>query len=63
RSKFGHRASPLWEAVACAVCACAVGTGVAMTYDAPALLHAVGHRLDPDHLAPGHGHAPEGHHS
>ncbi|WP_369365406.1 glycosyltransferase [Streptomyces sp. CG4] len=50
-------------AVACAVCACAVGTGVAMTYDAPALLHAVGHRLDPDHLAPGHGHAPEGHHS
>ncbi|WP_078630314.1 glycosyltransferase [Streptomyces roseochromogenus] len=49
--------------VACAVWACAVGTGVATTYDPPALLHALGHSLDPDRLATGHGHAPEGRHS
>ncbi|MER6569290.1 glycosyltransferase [Streptomyces sp. NPDC001093] len=50
-------------AVACAVWACAVGTGIATAYDGPALAHAIGHRLDPDalaaHLAP----RQEGHHS
>jgi hypothetical protein len=36
---------------ACAVWAGAVGTGIAATHDAPGLLHAVHHRLDPDDIA------------
>ncbi|MDJ0383526.1 hypothetical protein [Streptomyces sp. G-G2] len=50
-------------AAACAVWACAVGTGLATTHDGPALMRALDHGLDPDRLAPGQGHAPEGHHS
>ncbi|MGW5256365.1 MGDG synthase family glycosyltransferase [Streptomyces sp. NPDC004012] len=48
-------------AAACAVWACAVGTGVATTYDGPALIHSLGHGLDLDRLAPAF--AREGHHS
>ncbi|KOV67590.1 MGDG synthase family glycosyltransferase [Streptomyces sp. MMG1121] len=48
-------------AAACAVWACAVGTGVASSYDAPALMHALGHGLDLDRLAPALD--QEGHHS
>ncbi|MFI2200235.1 glycosyltransferase [Streptomyces sp. NPDC020192] len=51
----------LTTAAACAVWACAVGTGVATTNDGPALIHALGHGLDPDRLAPAH--SQEGHHS
>lgn len=49
------------SAAACAVWACAVGTGVVTTYDGPALMHALGHGLDLDRLTPGL--AREGHHS
>lgn len=48
-------------AVASAVWACAVGTGIAMTYDGPGLMHAMGRGLDLDGVA---GHRPHGgHHS
>ncbi|GHD87163.1 glycosyltransferase [Streptomyces naganishii] len=50
-------------AVACAAWACAVGTGIATTYDGLGLAHAIGHGLDLDDVAPHHGHRPEGHHS
>ncbi|MFI0151380.1 MGDG synthase family glycosyltransferase [Streptomyces lydicus] len=50
-------------AVAGAVWACAVGTGVATTCDGPALLRAVGHGLVLDRHASAHGHAAGGHHS
>ncbi|MFF3911521.1 glycosyltransferase [Streptomyces sp. NPDC001848] len=50
-------------ALACAVWACAVGTGVATAYDGPGLVHAIGHGIDLDDLATHHGHQPEGHHS
>ncbi|MEV7379570.1 glycosyltransferase [Streptomyces lydicus] len=49
--------------VAGAVWACAVGTGVATTYDGPALLRAVSHGLDLDRLASAQGHVSGGHHS
>ncbi|MEU6261009.1 glycosyltransferase [Streptomyces sp. NPDC047043] len=51
------------SAVACAVWACAVGTGVATAYDGPGVLHAIGHRLDLDDHHPGRDLRPEGHHS
>lgn len=50
-------------AAACAVWACAVGTGIATSYDGPSLVHTVRHGLDPDGLAKGHGPHEEGHHS
>jgi UDP-N-acetylglucosamine:LPS N-acetylglucosamine transferase len=52
-------------AVAGAVWACAVGTGVATTYDGPSLMRALGHgiALDLDSFPPGHGHAAERPHS
>ncbi|MER6128771.1 glycosyltransferase, partial [Streptomyces sp. NPDC001795] len=50
-------------AAACAVWACAVGTGIATAYDGPSLMHTIGHGLDLDDPAPGHGPRPEGHHS
>ncbi|MFF2126201.1 hypothetical protein ACFVW1_12460 [Streptomyces olivochromogenes] len=48
-------------ATACAVWACAVGTGVATTYDGPALMRTLGHGLDLDRLTPALD--QEGHHS
>lgn len=39
------------------------GAGVATTYGAPQLMRAVGHGLDLDDPAPGHGHPAEGRHS
>lgn len=48
-------------AAACAVWACAVGTGVATTHDGPALMRTLGHGLDLDRLAPAF--TEEGHHS
>ncbi|MGW1506467.1 hypothetical protein ACWCQW_49985 [Streptomyces mirabilis] len=48
-------------ATACAVWACAVGTGVATTYDGPALMRTLGHGLDLDRLTPALD--KEGHHS
>ncbi|MFI9649493.1 glycosyltransferase [Streptomyces sp. NPDC052040] len=50
-------------AAACAVWACAVGTGIAATEEGPVLLRTLGHSLDPDRPEPGQGTAPEGHHS
>ncbi|MGQ5639627.1 MULTISPECIES: glycosyltransferase [unclassified Streptomyces] len=50
-------------AVACAVWACAVGTGAATAYDGPGLARTIGHGLDLDDLAPHHGPRPEGHHA
>ncbi|MEU6140156.1 glycosyltransferase [Streptomyces sp. NPDC047081] len=50
-------------AVACAVWACAVGTGAATAYDGPGVLHAIGRHLDLDEPHPGHDSRPEGHHS
>ncbi|MEU4929759.1 glycosyltransferase [Streptomyces yokosukanensis] len=48
-------------AVASAVWACAVGTGMATTYDGPRLMHSIGHGLDLDSFI---GHRPQGgHHS
>ncbi|WP_327667796.1 glycosyltransferase [Streptomyces sp. NBC_00485] len=41
-------------ALASAVWAGAVATGVSMTYGAPDLIHAIGHRLDPDGFPPDH---------
>jgi len=50
-------------ALACALWACAVGTGIATTYDGPSMMRTIGHGLDLDDLAPGHGPRPNGHHS
>jgi hypothetical protein len=50
-------------AVACAVWACAVGTGIATAYDGPGMIHAIGHGLDLDDPHPAHAPHPEGHHS
>jgi hypothetical protein len=50
-------------AVACAVWACAVGTGIATAYDGPGMIHAIGHSLDLDDPLPGHTSHTEGHHS
>ncbi|MER6530886.1 UDP-N-acetylglucosamine--N-acetylglucosamine transferase [Streptomyces sp. NPDC001508] len=50
-------------AAACAVWACAVGTGIATAYDGPGVLHAIGHGLDLDDPHPNRGLHPEGHHS
>jgi UDP-N-acetylglucosamine:LPS N-acetylglucosamine transferase len=63
RPRRGSRRLAATTAVACAVWACAVGTGIAGTYDGPSLMHAIGHGLDLDldHSAPGHAHAPKGH--
>ena len=49
--------------VACAVWACAVGAGTVVGHDGAGLVHAIGHRLDPDDLATGHGPGPLDHHS
>ena len=50
-------------ALASAVGAGAVATGVATTYDAPDLIHTISHRLDPDGPAPGHTSRRGDHHS
>ncbi|MGW3099543.1 MGDG synthase family glycosyltransferase [Streptomyces sp. NPDC001102] len=50
-------------ALACAVWACAVGTGITTAYDGSGVLHAIGHGLDLDDHHPDHGPRPEGHHS
>ncbi|WP_328551550.1 MULTISPECIES: MGDG synthase family glycosyltransferase [unclassified Streptomyces] len=47
-------------AVACAVWACAVATGVATSYEGTTLMHAFSHGLDLDLMV---GHRPGGHHS
>lgn len=49
-------------AVACAVWACAVGTGIATAYEGPGLARAISHGLDPDDRAPQHAPQPEGNH-
>lgn len=63
RRRIGRRRLAVTSAAACAVWACAVGTGVATTYDGHALMHTLGHDLDLDSFTPGNDHAPEGHHS
>jgi hypothetical protein len=45
-------------AVACAVWACAVATGVATSYEGTTLMHTLSHGLDLDLVS---GHGPEGH--
>ncbi|MFR9799268.1 glycosyltransferase [Streptomyces sp. MS06] len=50
-------------AVASAVWAGAVGTGVATSYDGADLIHAIGHGLDPDDPAPLHAPHPGDRHS
>ncbi|MCH0557449.1 glycosyltransferase [Streptomyces sp. MUM 16J] len=50
-------------AIACAVWACAVGIGIATTYDGPGLAHTIGHGLDLDDHAPHHAPRTEGRHS
>ncbi|MEV0186895.1 glycosyltransferase, partial [Streptomyces sp. NPDC050625] len=62
RRRSGPRSLAVTTAAACAVWACAVGTGFATTYDGHALMHTLGHDLDLDSFAPGNDHAPEGHH-
>lgn len=62
RTRRGSRLA-VTTATACAVWASAVGTGVVTTPDGPGLMHSIGHGLDLDDLAPGHGPRPEGHHS
>ncbi|MGW2931718.1 MGDG synthase family glycosyltransferase [Streptomyces sp. NPDC001156] len=61
RRRRGSRRLAATTAVACAVSAGAVGTGIAGTDDGPSLMHAIGHGLDLDDSAPGHAHASGGH--
>ncbi|MEU7061419.1 glycosyltransferase [Streptomyces sp. NPDC046197] len=49
-------------AVACAIWAGAFGTAVATTGEAPRLVRALGHELDPDDAPRTHANHPEGHH-
>ncbi|MGW1162233.1 glycosyltransferase [Streptomyces sp. NPDC002513] len=63
RTRHGIRRLAVTTAAACAVGACAVGTGVMTTYGGPGLRYAIGHGLDLDDLAPGHDPRPGGHHS
>ncbi len=50
-------------AIASAVWASAVATGVAANYHAPDLIHTISHGLDPDHHAPHHAPGTGDHHS
>ncbi|MGN5377605.1 hypothetical protein ACQ4WX_07455 [Streptomyces lasalocidi] len=61
RRRLRTRRLAVTGAAACAVWACAVGTGVVTTYDGPALMHTLGHGLDLDRPAPAF--TEEGHHS
>ncbi|WP_055489262.1 glycosyltransferase [Streptomyces sp. TP-A0356] len=63
RNRRTYRRLGVTTASACALWACAVGTGIATAYDGSSLMHAIGHGLDLDDDAPGHGPRPEGHHS
>ncbi|MFI1760914.1 glycosyltransferase [Streptomyces sp. NPDC020800] len=59
----GPRRLAATAAVASAVWACAVGTGMATTYDGPGLMHAIGSGLDLDGFMGHHAHRPGEHHS
>ncbi|MFJ2827279.1 glycosyltransferase [Streptomyces sp. NPDC087263] len=66
RRRRGARRLLATAAVACAVWACAVGTGIATAYDGSGMIHAIGHSLDPDDAdnpPPGLPSHTEGHHS
>ncbi len=61
RPRRARRRLVATTAAACAVWACAVGSGVATTYDGLGLMHAIGHGLDLDDAVFGHGLGTEGH--
>ncbi|MGW4568404.1 glycosyltransferase [Streptomyces sp. NPDC004561] len=63
RRRRGPRRLAATAAVASAVWACAVGTGMATTYDGPGLIHAIGNGLDLDGLSGHHAHPQGDHHS
>ncbi|MFD4653656.1 glycosyltransferase [Streptomyces sp. NPDC058441] len=63
RRRPAMRRLAVTTAAACAVWACAVGTGVATEYDRPGVIHAIGHGLDLDDPSSGHAPRPERHHS
>lgn len=63
RRRLRARRLAATTAVACAVWACAVATGVATSYQGPTLMHALSQHLDLDLVSSHAGHGPEGHHS
>ncbi|WP_405560471.1 glycosyltransferase [Streptomyces canus] len=63
RRRPATRRLAVTAAAACAVWACAVGTGISTAYDGPGVLHTIGHSLDLDDPAPVHVTGPYGHHS
>ncbi|MGW1028213.1 MGDG synthase family glycosyltransferase [Streptomyces sp. NPDC002577] len=63
RRRPAHRHLAATAAIASAVWACAVGTGMATTHDVPDLMRSIGRSLDLDSLTPDHPPRPGDHHS